>query len=306
MDFGQNPAQPPGPPQPQAPIPGSVPQSVSAELAAMKPARSPVPMMIAAFSGAAVGALLTAFGFLMLSGDPAAEKPVASAAVPSASAPEPVEKKPELTPTQLAAQGDKAALKKLEAKDEKQRSSEEVVAIYSGRAAQKRKEIDELVRKMGLVETYAFDPENKRRVRDFAADREVGNYLLNGLAKMEGSWGVDHLYDVWIKTPGKTESSELARELLGTSEQRAKASPGLRALLELKELSALDAPDCEKAKPLLETLKEKGDQRCLGTVMRMNIKTGCGEKKRDDCWACLRKSDEIKDAVGQAAKRKAP
>jgi hypothetical protein len=272
----------------------------------MKPARSPIPMMIAAFSGAAVGALLTAFGFLMLGGDPADDHLAASAAAPSASAPEPEAKKPEPTTTELAADGDKKALAKLEAKDEKKRAAAEVLAIHSARAVAKRKEIDELTRKMELVESFAFDKETKGRVREFAADREVGNYMLERLSAMKGSWGTDHLYDVWIKTTGKTESSELARELLSATDVRSKASPALSALLDLKELSSLDAPDCEKSKPILEKLKEKGDQRCLGTVMRMNVKTGCGEKKRDDCWACVRSTDLIKDAVGEAARRKAP
>ncbi len=268
------------------------------------PAKSPVPMMIAAGVGALVGALLTTFGFLMLGGDDDV-KPVASAA-PSASAPPAEPEKPKLTEAELAASGDKAALKKVEAKSEKERSVDEAVAIHSARPVAKRKEIDELVRKMGLTESFSLDKETKKKVRAFAKDREVANHMLKSLAQMKGTTGADHLYAVWTKTRGKTDSSELARELLNTKEVRKKATLALTVTLDLKEATGKEPPDCEKTKAALPKVAQSGDRRAVGTVIRLNIKTGCGKKDRDDCYACLRDTDLVREAANAASRRKSP
>jgi hypothetical protein len=74
-------------------------------------------------------------------------------------------------------------------------------------------------------------------------------------------------------------------------------------------LVALDlfaTEDCEKVKKILERAVEHGDKRALTPIVPLYKKNGCGETKRDDCWACLREGDAIKDAVEAARKRSPP
>ena len=55
------------------------------------------------------------------------------------------------------------------------------------------------------------------------------------------------------------------------------------------------AKTCEQRRAQVEALAELGDQRALPLLTRLasRPRTGCGKKKRDDCYACLRKPIEV-------------
>ena len=99
----------------------------------------------------------------------------------------------------------------------------------------------------------------------------------------------------WQKTPAKP----LASDALYAKDVRPKASKGLGVYLDLAK-----EQDCDKVAKILERAKTDGDTRSLKLLDGFRKKTGCGPKERDDCWACLREGDLLKDAVKAAAQRK--
>src|SRR5262249_7465252 len=95
--------------------------------------------------------------------------------------------------------------------------------------------------------------------------------------------GPDLLYEVVASPKGRTETAQLAEDLLAAKEVRDKASPALALTLDLRA-----AQQCEDYKALLPRAAEVGDRRAIPTLAKLTSKKGCGDTKRDDCFECLR------------------
>ena len=266
------------------------------------PRRSAAPLAIAAVFGLIVGGALTAIGMVLFQSPPRAAKPAASASAKSAAPPPSASAsaKPELSPIERAAQGQKDAVAELEKMPREERTAEQDLALASARAVDKRKQIDELGRKIKLVPKLGRDRNTKKKLEELAADREVGNDALAMLSKLPGPVGPDLLYMIWTRTSRKTDTTELAEQLLYSKDVRPKASDALSVALDLRV-----EDDCDKMKKLLERAQDKADRRSVVPIVHLNVKRGCGPKKTDDCWACLRKTTLVKDAL-KAASRNAP
>jgi hypothetical protein len=291
--------------------------SVMAAAAQFKPV-SRLPMIVTAIAGfvlgALIGALVTAAS---VSGSEAKSKPgkrgrskePAVAPVSSASgsvaadagAPPPKPAKP--TPLmQRVSSGDAAAIKQLEARPPQERSLQEAVALARGRAELKRKEIAELTRKITLVpKLVKEDKDASSRFKELANDREVAIDMLHAIASMPAPTGPDLLYNLVSSSWKETDTTRLADELLYSKEVRAKASPALSPLLDLRKVEK-----CEEAVKIVERIKKDGDRRAFNPLMRFHNKRGCGEKKTTDCWPCLRQGDLLKEATMEAQKRAGP
>jgi hypothetical protein len=222
--------------------------------------------------------------------------PVASA---SAAPPIPVFAKNPLAAR--AAAGDREAVQALESRPAAERSAVEVVALSEAQAADKRKAINELGRRIQLVPKLLDDPATNKSLRQYAVDADVTVDLVLALADLPGPGGPDALYRLGPGSYPKTEASVLAEQVLYAKDVYSKASPALQVLLDLKR-----EEDCQKVAKLMDKVKAHGDKRVLTQLGRLQKKTGCGPLKRDDCWACLRKPDLIREAAKEASKRKAP
>ena len=86
---------------------------------------------------------------------------------------------------------------------------------------------------------------------------------------------------------------------------RARADQGLRspdfARLATPQLSITVAlrftKTCPQRYALLPRAKELGDERTLGYLNLYRATTGCGRRKTDDCYACLRTDSRLTDAI---------
>jgi hypothetical protein len=267
------------------------------------PPRSSAPIVIAAIAGLVVGGALTAIAMVLLRSPAPAPAPVASASAkpgprPSASA---SAAPPELTLEQRAAKGDKDAVAELQKMPREQRTAEQDLALASARRVAKEKQIDELGRKIKLVQKLGRDRATKKKIEGLADDREVGNDMLATLAKLPGPVGPDLLYTVWAHTHRTTDTTELAEQLLYSKDVRPKASEALQLALDLR-----NETDCAKMAKLLERAKDKGDRRSQVPIVHLNAKHGCGPKKLADCWSCLRKTTLVKDAFKEVSRRSPP
>lgn len=277
--------------------------------------RSKVPLIVTALAGILAGALIGALVTAATMGadekgkkrgrkeQPVAEAPASASASGSAalagSAAPPVAEKGSLA--ERAEKGDPAAMKQLEGMTPEKRTSVETFALAEARAVAKRKEIAELSRKIGLVpKLVKEDKDVKSRIGEFLDDREVAIDLLRAYANLPGDTGPTLLYAI-VTGPKKAGTSELAEEVLYSKDVKKKASLGLLVAMDLRK-----AEKCEEVPKLLERAKVDGDRRSLNPIMRFHQKRGCGEKKLDDCWPCIREGDLLKDATVAIQKRAPP
>ena len=199
-----------------------------------------------------------------------------------------------------ATEGDPEAVKAISALELSERTAQQIVALERAEAEIKRQKISDLVHKIELVPKLGRDRNTIKAVAEFADDARVAGDLVLALASLPGPVGPDLLYKVGPGTWRKSPAKQLASDALYAKGVRNKASPALGVYLDLSR----DDNDCETVVKILERVKISGDRRSLRPMGRLGKKTGCGPKKRDDCWPCLRKGDLLKDATVAARKRK--
>lgn len=273
-----------------------------AEFAAASKAFKPpsrAPVISAAVLGLVLGAVVGA-GIMAATGGAtsrrskvvrAENRQLASAPAASASHAPAATPKPSLA--ERAATGDAEAVKALEAKPVGARTSAEVVALASARAVAKRAEITELKRKITLVpKIIDEDKATRERIKELVADREVATDMLTMLASLPDNTGTDLLYSMLRGMEANTENAVLTEGLLYSSDVKSRVSPALASILELRK-----AETCEQAQTALKRVKEDGDKRAIPQLVRFHNKRGCGPKKMDDCWRCLRFPDVLKDVL---------
>ena len=109
------------------------------------------------------------------------------------------------------------------------------------------------------------------------------------------------LFDVWFSTVGKTPATRAAKEWLDSNAVRQRASPALRAALDIRE-----AKTCSALLELLPRVAKDGDERSLRPLERLQNSSGCGFLNLADCYPCLRKGSALTDAIAAVSARPAP
>ena len=66
------------------------------------------------------------------------------------------------------------------------------------------------------------------------------------------------------------------------------------------------AETCEAVQTTLPKARTDGDRRSLYLLTKLNSRRGCGDKKADDCYACLRAQTKDIIATTNAVKRRDP
>ncbi len=255
--------------------------------------RYPVLWMVAAPALLATGVVA---GVVVTSGKEA--KPVGSVAVPASSAalPEatlnakPVEK---VRPDALAA---------LETKPLASLSATELLALAAGRSERRLETAQALRKKLKDEPGLAKDKAVQIELLKQATDTETAREALAAMAALEGSLSADLLYEVWTGTPAKNDATELAQALVYSTDVRPKASPALAVALDLRL-----AETCEQFQTTLPKALKDGDRRALHLLVKLGAKRGCGPKKSQDCYACLRAApDELTATINAVKSRRPP
>lgn len=253
---------------------------------------------------AVAGLLLGTLGTYVVVGADDGAQPVASASAAPPSTPPPVtstQAPPEPTFLEKVTTGDPEAIDQLEQKPVEQRTADEALALARGRTAMKRMEMTKLGETLADNPDLAQDPLMLRRLRKHAKDPEIADRVLAIVAKMPGSAGGDLLYDVWFRTRKTSPVAQLAEELMFSEDVRAKASPALSVVLDLRI-----EKDCAKVQEIVSHAEEHGDMRCLIPLGRLVPKVGCGENKRQDCYPCLGNRASVRDAITAVRRRPMP
>jgi serine/threonine protein kinase len=114
-----------------------------------------------------------------------------------------------------------------------------------------------------------------------------------------GARGADISYDL-VTTPNVRPWVQSRAETFLQSPGFEKiASPGLRAIVKLRYSAG-----CDEKRALLADVKKSSDERALFELVPLQDKTGCGARKKDDCYSCLRVSNDLDDTIAAVRTRK--
>ena len=195
-----------------------------------------------------------------------------------------------------------ATLAELERRPAGSLSSRELVLLAEWHAQQKRATASALRQKLEADPAAGKDSAVQSQLLGFAADPATAADALAAMAALEPPSGTDLLYEVWTATQVRTDTTELARSLLYSADLRSKASPALAAALDLRV-----AESCEQYQAILPKALTDGDRRAVHLLTKLNGKRGCGAKKTEDCYACLRgKGDELTATINAVKSRRPP
>ena len=246
----------------------------------------------------AVGLLL----IVVLVALPPAPPPQAALA---ASAPSAVAGAPSVAAARAAAPVDDKpktqAVAGLEGKTPDQLSVEELLLLNESRAQHKREDAKALSRKVQEQPELTKDQAVQAQLLRFAADPDTAADALGAMAQAHSPIGADLLYEVWTNRSLPSTSTELARSLLVSRDVRPGASPALAVAIALR-----GAEKCEAVQSALPKARSDGDRRSLYLLTKLNSRRGCGDKKTDDCYACLRAQTKEIIAATNAVKRRDP
>jgi eukaryotic-like serine/threonine-protein kinase len=114
-----------------------------------------------------------------------------------------------------------------------------------------------------------------------------------------GPRGADIAYDL-VTTPNvRPWVQSRAETFLQSPAFEKVATPNLRAIVKLRYSAG-----CDEKRALLASLKKESDERALFELVPLQDKSGCGARKKDDCYPCLRTTNELDDAIAAVRARK--
>ena len=208
-----------------------------------------------------------------------------------------------------AESGDRTALAELNARDEGDRSGIEWRALGHGYAS-----IDEFPAALRAYRAgiaahagLAHDPMVVADLRRAIEREETSEGALDLTLTALGATGADLVYALWESSKGSPQKSALNKRLkvlLDSDKVWAKASPALQILIELPRVQKADR--CKGVKEILPRVIELADQRAVPILKRFKDRRGCGFLGLSDCFGCLRRGEELKQAIEAAESREAP
>ena len=250
-------------------------------------------------AGVAVASAITAasLGAVLLAASDEAPLTLAQSFGPIASSSAPVE----VPLVERAATGDPEAMKQLESKPASEQTVDELVSLARGRAMQRKEALGLLAKDLKRNPNLGEDPDVLRRLREATNEPELAPEALRVLATLPGPTAVDVIYDTWTGTKERTETTQLAQDLVLARSVREKASPALAVALDLR-----DTQQCEEVSKIVDRAIEHGDRRSLRPLGGLTLRYGCGPRKSEDCYPCLRSDHRVTDAISAVLARPKP
>jgi hypothetical protein len=181
-------------------------------------------------------------------------------------------------------------------------NASELLRLAEARAAQREQAAQAVCSKVEASPALLGEKATQSDLLHLVADPATSHEGLATLAKLDSPIATDLLYEVWTGTTARTEATELAHQIVYTKDVRAKASPGLAVALDLRA-----ATTCEDTKAVLPRALKDGDRRSVHLLTKLLAKRGCGAKKNEDCFACLRAdTDDLMATIKATKTRRGP
>jgi hypothetical protein len=195
-----------------------------------------------------------------------------------------------------------AARVDLEGKAPETLSASELLSLADARVEREREAVKALHRKIQENPALAKDKTVQTELLRRAGDGDTAREALATMVQLEPPYNADLLYEVWTGTPAKNDTTELSRMLLYSTDVRPTATPALSVALLLRS-----AETCEQYRTALPLALKDGDRRSLHLLTKLTNPRGCGPKKTEDCFACLRlQPDELAATINAVKSRRPP
>jgi serine/threonine-protein kinase len=152
-----------------------------------------------------------------------------------------------------------------------------------------------VVRLMAEADPKSVPRDLLRVVMRAASKLEASDEAFRLLEGPLGADGVDALIELAESKDVPASTSSRAQKSLTKPTVRANASPPLAFLLELGGAST-----CEAKHDVLVGSGSQADARALTALRALEVKHGCGKRRRFDCHPCLRKDDALARAIEAA------
>jgi hypothetical protein len=182
-----------------------------------------------------------------------------------------------------AERGELEALKRIELRARTERSVAAARALVLGHGELTRRDGVRLVEDLARDASLWRDRATLARLVELARDPSVAPDVLAALARTGHPTAADLLHELRLDFPKGSRLALYAEDLLFSPELRPNWSDALRIAIELYEVQG-----CPKALTLIDRASERADDRALGAFGRLGEREGCGPKRRDDCYPCLR------------------
>jgi hypothetical protein len=231
---------------------------------------------------------------------PAASAALAAASSTAATVPAIADTPAPPSPSPQPFDGDE--LQKRDAKAPGTLSAAEQVQLAEWQAEREREAVRAVLKQLAAKPELGKDKDQQAELFQFVADADTARETLLTIAHLPAPVNADLLYEVWTGTAARNDTTELARALVYSKDVRPQASPALAVALELRA-----AESCESFKVALPKALKDGDRRALHLLTKLTNKRGCGPKKNEDCFACLRdQGDELTATINAVKSRRPP
>lgn len=193
-------------------------------------------------------------------------------------------------------------LQKRDAKAPGTLSATEQVQLAEWQAERERESVRAVLRQLAAKPELGKDKTQQAELFRFVADADTARETLLAIAHLPAPLNADLLYEVWTGTAARNDTTELARALVYSKDVKLQASAALAVALELRV-----AESCESFKVALPKALKDGDRRALHLLTKLTNKRGCGPKKTEDCFTCLRdQGDELTATINAVKSRRPP
>lgn len=196
--------------------------------------------------------------------------------------------------------GSDAGLYALEQRSDSERSLTEWMGLAQARLMRKqtKKALEAFRAAIKMDGRMATDKRLLGALRRLADEDEYADDILTFAAEDMGSLGADFLFHVWSKTSLKTKATTIAFDKLTSAAVERNYSPELKVAMSLR-----NAESCEDFLKLMPEVERVGDDRSLTRLRTLAKERGCGPSERQDCYPCLRKGKELRNAMQAAGMR---
>jgi hypothetical protein len=190
----------------------------------------------------------------------------------------------------------------LEKKPAAERTLEEVTALGQHWLDQRNEEVSRLGTELRSKPDLLADENTRSRLMNYIEDKATAAQALTMLAQTELPTALDLMYEVWIRSSERTETTRLAEALLYASDVRPHASPALEVALALRTQPTA----CDEIRKIVDAAREHGDRRSAMLLVRTGSRDDCDNGEGPiKCRQCLDKK-KIRDVVKVVADRDAP
>lgn len=189
----------------------------------------------------------------------------------------------------------------LRARSPEERSAQESLALARGQAVRKQAALQELAQKLRSDLPLSADRQSLAKLREYLDDGDTVVDALSVLTSIGTPMAVDMIYDTGVRVQPRSDTRVLVDDLLASKDVRGAASPALSVILDLRE-----AETCNDAWRVVQRAIESADRRAVASLESLRVRTGCGYRKSEDCYRCLRGDDDLEKAIRAARSRPAP